>query len=154
VDLERNSDLVPALRHQVAGSCERVSRKVIRMRRDELAQAAGPDAIVARVTEPGAELPRQDQGHDHGHGMPTESTREATYRGHHIVIHTTYRIEVDGMPIEGHLGVTNDGQVHYHAVPNLSFASAVDLVKQLIDTFPDDFQAATDAHTHGHGQGS
>ena len=80
-----------------------------------------------------------------------ESTREATYHGHHIVIRTTYRIEVDGMPIEGHLGVTNDGQVHYHAVPNLSFASAVDLVKQLIDTFPEDFEAATDHHTHGQG---
>jgi hypothetical protein len=124
------------------------------MKRDELAQAAGPDAIVARVTEQGAELPRQDQGHDHGHGMPTQSTREATYRGHHIVIRTTYQIEVDGTPIEGHLGVTDDGQVHYHAVPNLSFASAVDLVKQLIDTFPEDFEAGTDTDPHGHGQGS
>jgi hypothetical protein len=121
------------------------------MKRDELAQAAAPDAIVERVTEQAAELPRQDQGHDHGHGRPMESTREATYRGHHILIRTTYRIEVDGMPIEGHLGVTNDGQVHYHAVPNLSFASAVDLVKQLIDTFPEDFEAATDHHTHGQG---
>jgi hypothetical protein len=124
------------------------------MKREELARAAESEAIAQRVAERGARLPRQDRGHDHGHGGPMESTREETYRGHHIMIRTTYRIEVDGMPIEGHLGVTNDGQVHYHAVPNLSFASAVDLVKQLIDTFPDDFQAATDAHTHGHGQGS
>ena len=122
------------------------------MKRSELARAATAEAIVERVAEQGAQLPRQDQGHDHGHGMPMESTREATYRGHHIVIRTTYHIEVDGMPIEGHLGVTNDGQVHYHAVPNLSFASAVDLVKQLIDTFPEDFEAGTDPH--GHGQGS
>jgi hypothetical protein len=90
-------------------------------------------------------------GHDHGHGSPTESTREVTYRGHHIRIRTTYHIEVDGMPIQGHLGVTNDGQVHYHAIPNLSFASAVDMVKQLIDTFPEDFEAATDQHSHGQG---
>jgi hypothetical protein len=124
------------------------------MKREELARAARPEAIVERVTEQGGRLPRQDQGHDHGHGRPMESTREATYRGHPLMIRTTYRIEVDGTPIEGHLGVTNDGQVHYHAVPNLSFASAVDLVKQLIDTFPEDFQAATDTHPHGHGQGS
>ena len=118
------------------------------MRRDELAQAAGPEAIVARVTGHGAGLP-QDQGH--GHAMPMESTREADYYGHHIVIRTTYHIEVDGTPIEGHLGVTDDGQVHYHAVPNLSFASAVDLVKQLIDTFPEDFEAGTEPHEHGQG---
>jgi hypothetical protein len=122
------------------------------MKKDELAQAADPEAIVARVTEQAAELPQQDQDHDHGHGSPTESTREVTYRGHHILIRTTYHIEVDGTPIEGHLGVTDDGQVHYHAVPNLSFASAIDLVKLLIDTFPDDFEAGTDSQ--GHGQGS
>jgi hypothetical protein len=121
------------------------------MKRRELAQAAGSEAIAERVTEQAGRLPRQDQGHDHGHGMPMESTREATYDGHHIVIRTTYHIEVDGMPIEGHLGVTDDGQVHYHAVPNLSFASALDLVKLLIDTFPEDFEAETEPHQHGQG---
>jgi hypothetical protein len=130
---------------------EQVSRKGDQMKRSELARAATAEAIVERVAEQGAQLPRQDQGHDHGRGRPMESTREATYYGHHIVIRTTYHIEVDGMPIEGHLGVTNDGQVHYHAVPNLSFASAVDLVKQLIDTFPEDFEAGTDPHEHGQG---
>jgi hypothetical protein len=61
-----------------------------------------------------------------------ESVRQADYRGHHIVIRTRYQIEVDGRMLMGHMGVTNDGQVHYHPVPNLSFASAVDLVKRLI----------------------
>lgn len=78
------------------------------------------------------------------------SMREAEYKGHHISVRTTYDIRVDGMPVTGQVGVTNDGQVHYHPVPNLSFASAVDLVKQLIDVFPDDFgeQAPGD---EGHG---
>jgi hypothetical protein len=125
------------------------------LRRNELAQAAAPEALVERVAELGPQLQPPEQGHHHGHGMATETTREASYRGHHIVIRTTYQIEVDGMPIQGHMGVTNDGQVHYHAVPNLGFASAVDLVKQLIDTFPDDFEAGTggdegmDMHSHG-----
>ena len=68
-----------------------------------------------------------------------ESIREADHKGHHIIVRTHYKIEVDGHMVMGHMGVTNDGQVHYHPMPNLSFASAVDLVKQLIDTFPDDF---------------
>src|SRR4029450_2226792 len=116
------------------------------MKRSELAQAAGPEAIVARVTEQGAGLPK-DQSH--GHGVPTESTREADYYRPPPVTRPTHPLEVDGTPIEGHLGVTDDGQVHYHAVPNLSFASAVDLVKLLIDTFPEDFEAGTDPHGHG-----
>lgn len=78
------------------------------------------------------------QEHEHQH-MGSESIREAEYKGHHIVIRTTYQIEVDGKPVTGHMGVTNDGRVHYHPVPNISFASALDLVKQLIEVFPDDF---------------
>ncbi len=87
------------------------------------------------------------------HMKMAESVREADYQGHHIVVRTTYRIEVDGRPLTGHLGVTNDGQVHYHPVPNVSFSSAIDLVKQLIDVFPDDFtgkqEGAGDSH-EGH----
>lgn len=76
----------------------------------------------------------------HRHGGDT-SVREADYKGHHIVIRTTYEITVDDIAVRGHMGVDNDGQVHYHPVPNASFASAVDLVRHLIDTFPDDFKA-------------
>jgi hypothetical protein len=69
----------------------------------------------------------------------TDSVREADYQGHHIVVRTHYEIQVDGRAVTGHMGVTNDGQVHYHPVPNMSFASAIDLVKQLINVFPNDF---------------
>jgi len=79
---------------------------------------------------------RKAQKHRHGQ---MDSVREADYAGHHIVVRTHYQVEVDGHMLMGHMGVTNDGQVHYHAVPNLSFSSAVDLVKRLIDIFPDDF---------------
>jgi hypothetical protein len=73
----------------------------------------------------------------------SESTREADYKGHHIVIRTTYQIEVDGKSVTGHMGVTNDGRVHYHPIPNISFASALDMVRELIDVFPDDFADTT-----------
>lgn len=81
------------------------------------------------------------QGHHHA---SSETIREADYEGHHIIVRTTYRIEVDGTPVTGHMGVTDDGNVHYHPIPNMSFASALDMVKQLIDVFPDDFTAAKD----------
>lgn len=92
---------------------------------------------------------QKDPG-SHGHHA-SESVREAEYNGHRIVIKTTYQIEVDGKPISGHLAVTNDGQVHYHPIPNLSFASAIDLVKQLIDVFPDDFENVHSIPEHNHG---
>jgi hypothetical protein len=79
---------------------------------------------------------------DHHHAGPVETVRAAEYKGHRIVIRTSYALEVDGRPVTGHLAVGNDGRVTYHAVPNLSFASAVDLAKQLIDAFPEEFQAA------------
>jgi hypothetical protein len=84
------------------------------------------------------------------------SVREDQYKGHHITVRTTYDIRVDGVPVTGHLGVTNDGRVHYHPVPNVSFASAIDLVKQLIDVFPDDFEAheAGGGHRHVARKGS
>jgi len=50
--------------------------------------------------------------------------------------------------------------VHYHPLPNLSFGSAVDMVKQVIDAFPDEYAipgqvngkpASTDSgHVHHH----
>jgi hypothetical protein len=79
---------------------------------------------------------KKSQKHKH---QKIESVREADHKGHHITVRTHYEIEVDGQIVMGHMGVTNDGQVHYHPMPNWSFTSAVDLVKQLIDTFPDDF---------------
>ena len=88
---------------------------------------------------------KKAQKHKH---PKAENVRQADYKGHHIVIRTQYQIEIDGKIIMGHMGVTNDGQVHYHPVPNLSFASAVDLVKQLIDIFPDDFASRGNRKLH------
>ncbi len=112
------------------------------MKRSEFVQASGPESLVESLRR------YQPQPHE-PHVGATESVREATYRGHTIVIRTGYHIEVDGVAVEGHMGVTNDGQVHYHPIPNLSFNSAVDLVKQLIDAFPDDFRAQPTGHQHG-----
>ena len=82
----------------------------------------------------------------HAHGGLGEA-READYKGHHIVIQTTYKITVDGKPFEAGLGVSNDGSVHYHGMPNVGFDSAIDLMKAVIDTFADEFAGRRTAIT-------
>lgn len=74
----------------------------------------------------------------HGHDGHT-SIRRATHLGHDIEIHTSYTIKVDGRELVGHFGVDDDGVTHYHGLPNYQEASAVDLVKQVIEQFPSDF---------------
>jgi hypothetical protein len=74
--------------------------------------------------------------HDKG---PFQSVRETEHKGHKIAIYTQYKIKVDGKPFSGHIYVDNTGKVSTHALPTYSFASAVDLVKKMIDAFPDDF---------------
>lgn len=77
-----------------------------------------------------------------GHEMGGhESVREVDYNGHRIIIRTSYEIKVDGRPITGHVYVDNTGKVSTHALPAYSFTSTVDLVKKLIDMFPDNFGA-------------
>jgi hypothetical protein len=124
------------------------------MKPDELVRAAAPDRLSTYLTE-------QPNPMHHHHGGPVESVREADHEGHHIVIRTAYTIEVDGRPIEVPLGVDNDGHVHCHSLPNYQFLSAINMVKQLISSFPKDFPrpgsprkpprvSATGGHDHMH----
>jgi hypothetical protein len=73
--------------------------------------------------------------HPHEHA----SVRTAEHNGHTIEIRTTYDVRIDGEPLEAHIGVGNDGNVHYHGLPNYTEASAVDLMRRVIDAFPDDY---------------
>jgi hypothetical protein len=101
--------------------------------------------LRTRVDEVKRNRPPEDMAERMGHEHGLETVREDDYRGHHVVIRTTYQIEVDGRPVTGHLGVSQDGRVHYHAIPNLSFDSAIELVRRLIDAFPEEFPGG-DAH--------
>jgi hypothetical protein len=67
------------------------------------------------------------------------SIRSAVHKGHRIEVHTTYRVLVDGQELDAHMGVNDDGNVHYHGLPNYSTASALDLVREVIDSFPEDY---------------
>lgn len=75
------------------------------------------------------------QSHDH----ESMSIRSADHNGHTIEIVTTYELRINGEPLTGHMGVNADGTVHYHGIPNYATESAVDLAKQIVDSFPDDY---------------
>ena len=110
------------------------------------ATAATPEQLAAAVEQYRDELEDLHRPHEHA----AESVREATYKGHQIRIVTTYRIEVDGVPITGHLLVTNAGTVHYHAIPNQEFASAVDMVMRIIDLSQEGITPPSEDHSEHH----
>ena len=57
---------------------------------------------------------------------------------------TTYAVTVDGQPFHAGLGVTDDGRVYYHGMPNVGFDSAVDLMKAVIERFADEFAGGSE----------
>jgi hypothetical protein len=85
-------------------------------------------------------------GHAEHDKRPFQSVREIDYKGHKIIIYTQYEIKIDGKPFSGHIYVDNRGKVSAHALPNYSFLSTVDLVKKMIDEFPDDLITKGKSH--------
>lgn len=67
------------------------------------------------------------------HEHRSVSVRTADHEGHTISIETTYRILIDGEEFADPIHVQDDGSVHYHGLPNYSTASAVDLMKLVVD---------------------
>jgi hypothetical protein len=104
------------------------------MDRKKLTDAAAPEKFSAYI----AGLPHPH--HHHEDGGSIESLREDEYKGHQISIRTTYRIQVDGKTLWAPLGLDNGGQLHCHSLPNYQSPSAIEMVKRLIDNFPDDFK--------------
>lgn len=104
-------------------------------------------------TTPFREFAQKALEHDpHGaghHSGALESIRRAEHKGHRIVIKTTYEITVDGKPLATHVHVTNDGKLHSHALPNYVFASAVDLIRTIVDLFPGEFPSGDHGADHG-----
>jgi hypothetical protein len=100
----------------------------------KLAKSATPKRLAAYL----AGLPDLMQ-YGHGRKGPSETVRQEEHNGHRIVIRTIYDVQVDGTRVQLPLSVDNKGQVHCHSLPNYEFASAVDMIKTLIDNFPEDF---------------
>ena len=118
---------------------------------DRLDEVVSPQEQAAGVEQHRDDLQLLHEEHHHGN----TTVREVSYGTHTIRVVTTYDIEVDGQPVTGHLLVTNEGALHYHAIPNQEFASALDMVKRMIDLAPDQFPDPSEDPTghHGHDGG-
>ncbi len=130
---------------------------------EKLSNAATPQEMAAAMRKHKDDLAVLRRTHHRG-----PSVREETYQGHHIRVVTTYDITVDGTPVTGHVFISNEGTVHYHAIANQEFASMIDMVKSIIDLSPeladsgdtDSRPGAEINHTgpdhagHEHGEGS
>jgi len=124
---------------------------------DQLRAAAQPDAVLATLDDKADELAEAGHGH-HGHG--SSSVRTVEHKGRKIEIKTTYEITIDGEPFDAAVGVNNTGRVHYHGLPTRNYASAVDLIKDVIDVFDEDLggtgadhECGPECEEHGHDHG-
>ncbi len=62
-----------------------------------------------------------------------------------------YVVRVDRRRVSQPLRMDSEGRVTSNALPNYSFQSAGDLVKQVIATYPDDFPKGRRKELRGHG---
>ena len=99
----------------------------------------------------GAELEDEPHEHHHGHGEPAEThghgggVRRFTHLGHEVEIVTRYEVTIDGEPWDQHLEVMPDGSVTYHGLPQYAVASAVELLRTVIEygyEVPEDLREA------------
>jgi hypothetical protein len=99
----------------------------------------GLAGFTASLEAGGYGLPEPDPAghvmHDHGTDGESTSVRTAVHRGHEIRIETTYRVTIDGKPLEGGLEVLDNGAVHYHGLPQYALPSAIDMCKRVLDYF-------------------
>lgn len=113
---------------------------------EKLKGGAQPEVLARYV----ASIPQMEH---HPTGGVVETVREADHAGRHIVIRTTYRIEVDGRPFEGSLTLDNEGRLYCHSLPNYQFGSAVEMMKRMIEAYPEEFPQGGDPGSGPSGQG-
>jgi hypothetical protein len=85
------------------------------------------------------------------------SVRGFDFRGHDVRITTTYRVEIDGHPVHLHALVDDQGNLLCHTFPYRRYRSAVELVRELLERFPEFYldQAGHGGHEdHGHEHGA
>ena len=116
--------------------------------------SAGSEALdrlmrrfAARGYKPsGAEIDDDDMHAPSGHAHGLDgSVRVFHHRGHRVQIVTRYDVTIDGRPWEQTIHVQDDGSVMYHGLPQYVVASAVDLIRGVIDNSyeaPENIRAA------------
>jgi len=77
----------------------------------------------------------------HGEATIVNSSRIFSKAGHEIEIKATYQVFVDGVAVELHFSVGQDGKVSSHLLPYETFSSLVDMVARIVESFSEDFGA-------------
>lgn len=84
---------------------------------------------------------RAASSHGHSaHKQHSSSSRITTHNGHKIVLETIYRVTIDGKKYDLGLLADDQGNVHCHSLPNYQLQSALDMVRAIVEQFPDDFE--------------
>jgi hypothetical protein len=78
-------------------------------------------------------------GHAGGHAVVISGVRTTECGGHNIQIKTSYEIAVDGVPFAGHVELDNSGRLHTHACPYHEFASATEMMRHIVEAYPESF---------------
>ena len=79
---------------------------------------------------------------EHAHESLVRSTRVLEHRGSAITITTTYEVRVDERLVTLHMMVDEEGRLWSHLCPYLTFATATELVRHLIERMPHLFEPA------------
>lgn len=86
---------------------------------------------------------------EHTHEYLARSTRVLEHRGNTITITTTYEVRLGDRPITLHMMVDEEGRLWSHLCPYLTFATATELVRYLIERMPHLFEP-TEPSSGGH----
>jgi hypothetical protein len=73
---------------------------------------------------------------EHTHESLARSTRVLEHRGNTITITTTYEVRVGERLVTLHMMVDEEGRLWSHLCPYLTFATAPELVRHLIERMP------------------
>ena len=82
---------------------------------------------------------KKHSGKKKPHAHADTSVRTDSYKGFDVEIETHYKFTVNGKTLPVHAHVLDSGHIHCPDMPNYGWASAVDFVREMINTFPDDF---------------
>ena len=88
------------------------------------------------------------QQHDHGHHGKMKTKRNLKHLGNVIEIETTYEIKINGENYNTHVMLGEDGALTTHAIPYMTFKSMTDLIKTLIELYPNEFKNHQNHHHH------
>ena len=91
-------------------------------------------------------------GHAH-HGTVVHSSRQFEHAGHDVEIRATYRVLVNGVERQLQFSVGPDGKVTTHLRPYVAYDSLVEMVRDVIDNYPDSFSGDAPPNDSGHGGG-